>query len=272
MNYIDLELANLATKISKETTLFMIGGLALIQYGLKAATKDIDIVVGHEEELHRLINSLEQLGYRSLDNGVISKAYKEMETARILENSDGFRWDIFYRQICGALILTREMARRAKNFYKEKFLTIKIVSKEDIFLFKGITERETDLNDMRLLAETGLDWAVIKEECRIQSELTGRLWENALLGNLQELRSKYRIKSPIEKVLEKIVEEKLMENAIVRAVVKGNFTMKMVSKEINVPVRIVSESVIKMEKKGILKIEKGSHPYKLISATSKAPN
>ena len=83
-----------------------------------------------------------------------------------------------------------------------------IASKEDVFLFKGITEREADLNDIRLLVESGIDWQVVKEECRYQSDISGKLWEDALVQNLIDLRTKYKIKSPIEKELSKLCEEK----------------------------------------------------------------
>jgi len=80
------------------------------------------------------------------------------------------------------------MVSRATDFYSKKLLKVMLASKEDIFLFKGITERETDLEDMRLLAESGLDWKVIEKECQYQSDLSGILWENTLLQNLIDLR------------------------------------------------------------------------------------
>jgi len=49
------------------------------------------------------------------------------------------------------------MASRATDFYSKKLLKVTLASKEDIFLFKGITEREADPEDIRLLAESGLD-------------------------------------------------------------------------------------------------------------------
>lgn len=43
--YILAELDKLSSKIVVPTQIFIIGGLALISYGLKEATKDIDVVV-----------------------------------------------------------------------------------------------------------------------------------------------------------------------------------------------------------------------------------
>jgi predicted transcriptional regulator len=260
--FVTTELAKVAAIIPKNTTIFIIGGLALINYGLKDATKDIDIVVRSKQELETLVSSLERLGYHPLEYNVISKPYRKMETARILENVEGFRWDIFHQQVCRALIFTDTMASRAKTFYEERRLRAKMVSKEDIFLFKGITEREADKDDMRLLAESGLDWKVIEKECRDQSVLSGRLWECALLDNLVDLRKKYKIRSPIEKNLRKIAEEKLSEQILTSAIAKGCVTTKMISNATKISDRLVREYVKKMEKKGLIKIDKASFPYK----------
>jgi hypothetical protein len=72
------------------------------------------------------------------------------------------------------------MNTRAHNLWDKGKLKIQIASKEDVFLFKGITEREADLEDMRLLAESGLNWKTIQQECQNQSTLSGVLWESAL--------------------------------------------------------------------------------------------
>ena len=261
--YVTGELSKLATEIPKQTTIFIIGGLALINYGLKAATKDIDIVVRSRQELETLVSSLERLGYHSLGYVVISKPYKKLEAARILENADGFRWDIFHQQVCKALIFTDTMAARAKTFYEERLLSAKMVSKEDIFLFKGITEREADMDDMRLLSESGLNWKVIEKECKDQSALSGKIWECALLDNLSDLRTKYKIRSPIEENLRKVAEEKLSERILTSAISKGCVTIKMISNATKISYRLVREYARRMEEKGLLKIDKTGLPYKL---------
>ena len=54
------ELDKLSKKIVNQTQVFIIGGLALINYGLKEATKDIDVVIQSRQELDTLIKSLEK--------------------------------------------------------------------------------------------------------------------------------------------------------------------------------------------------------------------
>lgn len=261
--YILAELDKLSSKIVVPTQIFIIGGLALISYGLKEATKDIDVVVLSLRDLDILVKSLTIIGYHALEDSLVSKPYEKMEASKTMENEDGFRWDIFHRSICNKMSFSENMKSRATEFYSRNKLVLSIASKEDIFLFKGMTEREADLDDMRLLAESGLDWQVIKNECVYQSNTSGRLWEDALLQNLIDLRERYNIRSPIEKKLRKIAEEKLSEDFMVKSIAAGLTTVKSISQAKNLPDYIVREYARKMEEKGLLKFDKTSRPYKL---------
>jgi len=213
-------------------------------------------------EFDELTDSLEDLGYHIPGSVEISRPYRKMAATKILENKDGFRWDIFLQQVCQALAFSKEMESRATSFFTKGFLTVFLASKEDIFLFKAITEREADLGDMRLLAESSVNWEVIKQECQNQSLSTGRLWENTLYQKLLDLKSKYGIKSSIEKHLKTIAEEKMAEIAITEEIKKGNNTVKMISKALNLSEPFVRESLAKMEKKGLLKVDRSSRPYR----------
>jgi hypothetical protein len=266
--YIRRELDRLSSKVTIPVKLSIIGGMGLIHFGLKAATKDIDVVLQSSSELCALSAALEGLGYSSPSSVRISKPYRDMEASKILENRDGFRWDIFQQKVCGALTFSKGMISRATDFYNKGLLRILLASKEDLFLFKGITDREADLDDMRLLAESGLDWRIIEQECGNQSALSGRLWENALYENLKELREKHKIKSPIEKTLRKTVEERLAEGALVRAVEEGSFTVAMISKTTKLPEYFIRKSAQEMEKKGMLRIDRSKRPHRLALTTT----
>lgn len=262
--YIFAELDKLSSKITAPIRVFIIGGLALINYGLKEATKDIDVVVLNEKDLEVLIRSLEIIGYHALEDSFVSKSYKKMEISKIMENDDGFRCDIFLRSICNRLFFSEDMESRATQFYSRNKLKLNIASKEDIFLFKGITEREADLFDMRLLAESSLEWQIIENECISQSDKTGVLWEGALLQNLVDLREKYRITSPIEKSLRRISEDKLGEDLIVDSISNGLKTIRSIALAKDLPYYVVREYARKMEEKGIITFDKTHRPYKLL--------
>jgi len=261
--YINAELDKLSTTVARSTTIFIIGGLALINYGLKVATKDIDVVLTKPADLEVLLNALESAGYDEPNDLLVSRPYHDMEISKIMENEDGFRWDIFVKKICNKLVFSDSMASRSTEFYSKAHVTLRIASKEDIFLFKGITNRAADLDDLRLLAESGLDWEMIRTECRHQSEASGRLWEDALVQNLIDLRERYGIISPIEKELRKIAEEKLIEDFIVKSVAAGLTTIKAISQAKNLPYYFVRECAIKMEEKSLLIFDKKTRPYRL---------
>jgi hypothetical protein len=154
------------------------------------------------------------------------------------------------------------MKQRANQLYKGNRLTISIASKEDIFLFKGITEREADLEDMRILAESGLDWNAISQECQSQSAVSGVPWEDALYQNLLDLKTKYHIESPIEKPLRKAAERKIIETTLLREIEKGNNTVKSITQEIKEPQSFIRTELRRLVNKGVITVDKAHKPYK----------
>jgi len=127
-----------------------------------------------------------------------------------------------------------------------------MTSKEDIFLFKGITEREADLDDMRILAESGLDWKLINKECQTQSAAAGVPWEMALSQNLQDLNERYHIYSPIAKELRKVAEEKLEKlsrETFLKEIASGNITVKGIAENIRQPPSFVRADLKRLEKR-----------------------
>ena len=263
--YLSRELGKIASKITKPVTLFIIGGGGLAFYGLKEATKDIDVILQNPDELKILAKALKDLKYRTPSSHIITKAYREMQASEILENEDGFRWDIFIQQVCNALTFSVAMKSRATEIYAKGSLKAFLAAKEDIFLFKGITEREADLDDMRLLAESSLTWSIITRECQNQSTSTGRLWENALYQKLIDLREEHHIEAPIERALRKRAEEKLIEITLVEEMRKGNDTVNAISKAIQEPEYFVRESLNKLTRKKLIKIDKTRRPYRYSS-------
>jgi hypothetical protein len=261
-SYLKKEFDRLNAKTKQPLKLFLIGGGAMAFYGLKDATKDIDIILNNKDDLNNLKATLEDMGYKEPNPILITKAYNNMQTNAILENQDGFRWDLFIIKVCNALALSAKMKKRANQLYKGGSLTILIVSKEDIFLFKGITEREADLEDMRILAESGLDWGLINQECQSQSTAAGVTWEDTLYQKLLDLKTKYGIESPIEKTLRKAAEEKIIETTLLREIERGNNTAKTIAQKIKEPPSFVRAELKKLANKGLITIDKTHKPHK----------
>jgi len=264
-NYLQQEFDRLDAK-TKPMTLYLIGGGAMAFYGLKDATKDIDIILTNSEQLSSLQNELSALGYKKPTQAFITKSYCKMQTNAIMENIDGFRWDLFINKVCNALMLSEAIKQRAKPLYKGSHLTVLITSKEDIFLFKGITEREADLDDMRILAESGLDWKLISRECQMQSSAAGMAWEMALSQNLQDLNQRYHIDSPIVKEIRSVAEEKLeklSKKTLLKEIGSGNNTVKGIAEKIRQPQSFVRAELKRLEKENLIRVDKDHKPHKL---------
>ncbi len=177
---------------------------------LKEATKDIDVVVETPEGVHGLESALTNLGYsKPIPN--LEIAYGRMRASVILQNPDGFRWDIFERVVAGKFHLSPGMKLRARTYETSNDrLIARLLSMEDVFLMKSVTEREGDLQDMATIAEHGMKWETIAKECDWQSKITGRIWENSVCNSLKELKAKYRITSPVEKKICRSAEKKIL--------------------------------------------------------------
>jgi len=263
-DYLKKEFDKLDAK-TQPATLYLIGGGAMAFYGLKEATKDIDIILTSAEQIDSLITALNTLGYKIPAQDLITKDYCDMQTNAMLENKDGFRWDLFVNKVCNALTLSEGMKLRAKPLYKGTNLIVLISSKEDIFLFKGITTREADLDDMRVLAESGLDWAVIGKECQGQSAASGRPWEMALSQNLMDLNERYHIDSPIAKKLRKVAEEKLAklgQETLLNEIASGNNTVKSIAEETGQTQNFIRTELKRLEKEKLVLVDKCHKPHK----------
>ena len=261
-NYLQQEFDKLNATTKQPLTLYLIGGGAMSFYGVKAATKDIDIILTNRDDLNNLKATLEAIGYKEPNPILITRPYNNMQTSAILENQDGFRWDLFLNKVCNALILSTEMKNRATALYQGNSLKIYTAPKEDLFLFKGTTEREADLDDTGILARSGLDWDVIHQECKSQSEVSGVCWEGALYQNLIGLKEKYGIESPIEKPLRIAAQQKMMEKTLIQQIQRGNNTIKSIAQEIMMPRGYVGAELNRLANKGLITIDKSERLHK----------
>jgi len=137
--YVFSELEKVGNALTSPVTLYLLGGAAMIKYGLKAATKDIDVLLSVTKETEELIDALSNSGYHAIQTDRLDEEYQVMFTTQILENEDGFRWDIFQEYVCKKLRLSAGMIQRSKTLFEIGLLTVKLISREDIFLFKTVT-------------------------------------------------------------------------------------------------------------------------------------
>ncbi|ELZ88268.1 DUF6036 family nucleotidyltransferase [Haloferax sulfurifontis] len=198
------ELANL---INEPITVYLIGGGALTLQELKNATKDIDLIVREEYELKQLWAALTTAGYEPPED--LEQEYDELDAAFILENGKR-RFDVFHRQVAGVLMLSDDMEARSQHLFEDGPLTVRMVSLDDIFLFKSVANRDDDVDDMVVLAQAGIDEELIVQEVHTQLSLIGRdEFVGAMkhkLARLKEQGYSFDIQDEIERLHSRTVD------------------------------------------------------------------
>ncbi len=207
----------IGTELKEKTECFVIGGSAMMFYGAKEDTKDVDLVFLKKEGLEKVKKVLEKMSYR--DKKELVKIFRRYEDNKnrpiMMVGLEGQRIDLFFKEI-----ITFEMSDTIVNRVKETHefgnLIIKVVSPEDIILLKCATEREKDRFDaLSLMEKFDIDWDIIIEETVNQTKLESYLFPVYLYDFLEELKEDFKADIPIEvlrkirKISENLLEEKL---------------------------------------------------------------
>jgi hypothetical protein len=183
LNAIDAELAS-------KVEALMIGGGAMSLRGQKTATKDIDLVFVDNGQRKRFIDAITKIGFRSLISP--GEEYRKMGARIYVDREE--RWlDIFNERICNMFLVHEGVLGRASEYLALKRLRVLLMSPEDIFLSKSVTERDGDLEDMYTLFTRGLDEKRIIDEVAFQASRSNKIWESFLALRLGELEEKYNI-------------------------------------------------------------------------------
>jgi len=191
-------LSTIAEHLKDDVDIYLIGGGAMMFYGLKPATKDIDIVVLDSKVLSKFISAAKKAGIKLAEN--LGGEYKNIGASVIMVADSGIQLDLFNRVVCNALEVKETVVARANHYRDLGKLHLYLMSPEDIVLFKGITEREADLEDIRTLIEMGINWEIVEDECLSQE--SSERWSNFLLDKLSDLYVRYRINIKLSKIKE----------------------------------------------------------------------
>ncbi len=259
--YVFAELEKIGDALTSPVTLYLIGGAAMIKYGLKASTKDIDVLLSTREETAELIQALLKSGYNTIQTDRLGAEYQEMLATQILENEDGFRWDIFHEYVCKKLRLSTGIIERSKIFFKSRLLILRLISKEDVFLFKTVTERDDDEADLLLLARSNVDWELVMQECMSQSREDLKC-EVDLSDKLDKLGATYGLETPIyDRISQaaRIGMEKWFEEQIIKELKISPRTAEEMLVRFKCDREILMPSLVSLEKMG--RIEKVNGKY-----------
>jgi len=204
-NYIETELNRIAEHLQTDVDAYLIGGGAMSLRNLKDTTKDIDLVVANEESFSRLMGTLQELGYEEVTD--LGDEYDKLGARHCVRNEEGCQLDLFHRQIADKLFFSDGMQARSEVFLSTQYLSVGLVSLEDIFLFKSVAERPDDIGDMATLIQTGLDFEAIEQEIATQVDLVGgERFVTVISESLERLDEQEGIQTPLDDAIHEYYE------------------------------------------------------------------
>jgi hypothetical protein len=196
----------IGNELKKKIECVIIGGSAMLFYGLKSATKDVDIVFFSENSRKDFIKAAEKIGF-----GKIGTRYKA-KTPVIMERKNA-RMDLFVDEVV-SFKLSTGMLSRIKEKHEFENLIADIISPEDIILLKCATDRAGDRKDaLDLITKLPIKWDVVIEESVWQMQNGKKVFPVFLFDFLEELKEDYRAEIPNEVIrkVRKLAEAEMMK-------------------------------------------------------------
>nr|WP_267164228.1 ArsR family transcriptional regulator [Halovenus salina] len=243
-------LEELGRQLKTPVDVYLLGGGNLILRGLKDSTKDVDLVVEDGQTFFAVAETLQDQGYE--ERGNLESAYTQLDPSLVLEKEGFPRWDIFVETVAGQLQLNEAMIERCDQSYEYGNLHVHLLSLTDIFLFKSITEREGDLEDVALIGkQANPDWEEIFEEIKTQEARTGQFFSFAVLDTFDVLEERHDIVAPIT---ERLVSY-CLENALLVSL-EDPKTIEDLREEIEFPDHQIYNKLRKLEEEGEITVDR----------------
>ena len=164
--------------LRRPVTAYLFGGENMRMKGLKASTKDCDILVHGMDEFDAILEAARQMGYQKLVAAEYTREDMRLRPDDILTHPRLPRLDIFTRTILGSAILTDGMMKNA-DYVQCGSLTLGMLSNEHVFLLKAIAGRDGDIHDMMSLVlgpsaaprmRRAFDWDMVWSEITSQED------------------------------------------------------------------------------------------------------
>ena len=212
---------------------YLIGGENMRIKGLKARTKDLDIVVNTKEEFDALVKALTELGYEPKGNLEYSKEDLRLFPSIIMNHISRSRIDLYTKKILRTLSLSSNMISRA-DLSDFNNLRLGILKNEDLFLLKAVTSREGDIQDMASIAQLNyvgdgqyrqkdFDWDIVWDEIMNQEKIElKQSFTEIIQSNLEWLRDQNGITSPFRNKLQRFV----LDQQITKLLREGKISLK----------------------------------------------
>ncbi|MFA4886655.1 MAG: hypothetical protein WC595_00420 [Candidatus Nanoarchaeia archaeon] len=165
-----IELFTLMSKqLKRDVVCYAFGGNAMMFYGYKDETKDVDLLFEDEKGRQDFIEALKEAGYKetSLFKIYTEDKVKEKNAPLMFKRGEG-RFDLFVKKIFRT-VLSPKMKEdlEAVHDFKDKFnLKVNVLKKEHLVFLKAVTSRQNDFDDIKTIVkkEKHFDWQYFVDE------------------------------------------------------------------------------------------------------------
>jgi hypothetical protein len=185
----------ISRKLKKRIVTYAVGGNAMIYWGHKDVTVDIDMVFTDAYEMRDFEEALKSSGYTRIDS---SNVYGLKDNRPVLlKRTEQERFDLFLNKVIRFDFSDAMKKRAEKTFEYGKNLVIKVADYHDVFLMKCVTDRVRDKADIKMILENeDIDWNIIISEARNQVRLGngGSIFD--VLGECQKIKEEMGLKIP----------------------------------------------------------------------------
>jgi hypothetical protein len=195
-------------RLKKPVECMAIGGSAMLFYGLKSATKDVDIVFFSESDRALFAEVLEESGF---SRKIIGDGKSRKGIPIVMEGRDT-RFDLFLGEVF-QFTISQDMRERVEQKHEFGKLILEIVSHEDIIILKSVTDREGDRTDAKnIIGKVSVNWDAIIKEAQWQTENGNKAFTVYLFDFLEEIYDGgTAIPKQVMRKVRKISEEEMLK-------------------------------------------------------------
>jgi len=165
----------ISRQLKKDVECWAFGGTAMMFYGFKGETKDIDVLFEDDKSKAQFIAVITGMGFKeSSPMGIYIPEKLKDKSKPVMYKREDYRMDLFAGKIFRTNLSPRmkEDKFAVHDFKDNQTLRINVFRTEHIVLLKGITERKNDFDDIRtiLSKDSHFDWQYLVDEAIWQHE------------------------------------------------------------------------------------------------------
>ncbi|MBI3032068.1 hypothetical protein HYY69_01225 [Candidatus Woesearchaeota archaeon] len=208
----------IAQQINSDIVCYAFGGTAMMFYGYKNDTKDIDLLFEQEKERTEFMRVIQLLGFKETSplKIYIEEKLRDKYRPLMFKRDDDMRFDLFVKKIFRTEISEKMKEDKfAAHQFKGKYtLTINALRTEHIVMLKSVTDRDKDFEDILTIIQKDkyFNWQYLIDEAIWQYQ-HGDTWIiYDLEETIKELQKYVFVEQKYLKQLYDAVQEKNKKN------------------------------------------------------------